>query len=458
MDFCEYCGEASGEQAVICSHCQKPLRNSEETLLVLEETPIHQPTSNTPLPSTEPLQQSLASYAAQILEQQQMLALLRLDMQEQLKQQRLALEEQLREQERRFTGDLAKKKDKEILPEKHRLTSWQKRGMAIFLVVATLAFLGNLALITLYSQLNHRTDGLVLLSTILVVFGGFYLAYDVLEGEQGPLVGLTAYVTYALIGVVGASIASAIFMFQDISIVSLSSRLQNINIDPTAIVGPRGAPLLTLFTRGALFCLFWGALVGIAGNLLAKKYEQSKYEQSQLAWIKSVLFELLSCFGFWWLFFSMFIPTFILPFVHDRIVVPLFAPTLAIIPTFVSFAFVRVYRDLVASKLFRIKKDAPIRYWTIFIPSTVALFALGPFILFLTFQMVWGGENIPIEGTAAVAFGFVLSGALSATFAPFTINWAENLDKRSLGSIGLALVTLGALIGIVPALLDFAFK
>ena len=418
MYFCHFCGAASDSQASICPQCHRPLHVSGETPPPdLQVVSITQSVPETPQPSTGLPPESLGRYVTLVSEQQQELLRLRQQIQEGLEQQRVWVEEQLEAQQQEVSVQLAKKEDKVLLPERPQLTRWQGRGMGIFLILAGLAFIVNLTLIILYSRPSHRIDALTLGSTALVVFGGFYLAYDLLGRQDGPLVRLTASVTYALIGTIGASMASAILIAQSITIVSISSRFQHFDADPAAGLSPDLSSGLFLLTRSALFCLFWGALIGLSGDLLAKRYKLSR-----LAWLKTSLFELLGCLVFWILLFTFAIPLLILPSPSGG---PTYDPTslwlggfiIAVLLALGTFVFVRLYRSLIIYRLPRIQISHPRPYWAVFIISTLLFFCLPvlPVTLLVVFSQP---EGTIIVGGLGVTLSMALSGTLATFLAP----------------------------------------
>ena len=308
MNFCRHCGAAvEGHNLAACPRCQRPLQDSEETLVTLKGSPVLQPLLNTPLPlsqpvaetplpvvqslpdvpqlaaqpvaetplpASEPWQQSLAYYATQLEIQQHKLLQLRQEMQERLERQRLTLEQQLAYQQQQMSAELAKKEEKkeekDTRSEESQLTLWQKGGIIVFLILGGLACVANLVLILFYSTPAHRDNSLAVEGAALLIFGGFYLAYDLLGGRNGPLVRFTAYVTYALIGALGASIASVLLLAQDLTIIPLATRFKNFDIDSARTAGLSSTNLI-IDTHSALFCLFWGAIIGISGKLLLRR-------------------------------------------------------------------------------------------------------------------------------------------------------------------------------------------
>jgi len=464
--------------------------------------------------------------------QQQKLLQLRQEMQERLERQRLALEQQLAYQQQQMSAELAKKEEKkeekDTRSEESQLTLWQKGGIIVFLILGGLACVANLVLILFYSTPAHRDNSLAVEGAALLIFGGFYLAYDLLGGRNGPLVRFTAYVTYALIGALGASIASVLLLAQDLTIIPLATRFKNFDIDPARTAGLSSTNLI-IDTHSALFCLFWGAIIGISGKLLIREYKQ----HVPLAWLGRYTRELFWCLLFWAFFLSMLFPVVfpgqpgtltasaallilylpvIIPillmiglarFVSRRLptlkeshrerywallilsillfcfltLLPVFVVITRFVPLFrgmgavdsalvlgllvgpVLFLFflVRLYRFLIIHKLLGIKTGHPRRYWTIFVPSTLIVYlfigtfptiSIAPFV----FQQPLSAASTLVS-VLAMLFGFALSGTITTIIAPFTVDWIKSQEEKRLATIGLAIVTVGTIVGALKDLL-----
>jgi len=454
MKNCRFCREEVPPQVTICPQCQKPLQEGAETPQeALKEAPAA--TQNMP----ETFQPNLALSRAELDPLLQ-------EMQREWEKQRLALVRELE----KVRDQLAKKEDKtETTPAEGAPNS---RFMDILLLVASLVFLIILALIILYSKPNHRADALAVLGTALVVFGGFYLAKDLygpqkgtkdLYGPQkGLLAKLTAYVTYMLVGILGGSAASTVLISQDIAFAPQVILFQHISGASIAGNDPTSAPTIVLFTRGALFCLFCGALIGLSGDWLTRPYKPSP-------WHKTILLELLFCFGFWALFLGMLL-IILFPAVKNSAYLLTQLGNGFILLAIITVLFVRLYRLYIIQKLCSaqtdsphekpkhivdvlMKTDHPWRKWTIFIASTLVIFSIFTTPIFLLFSAFWTGES-SILGPLGVALGFIFSGTFASVFAPLTVKWVDRWNTRRLGTIGLFLVSLGAILAIIPALID----
>lgn len=471
MNFCRFCGAHVSPQTSICPQCEKPLQIIADIPTVIEQAtlkkapPINQREPETPFPETELLQQSLTLYRAELAEQQQALAQLRQEIQGQLERQRLVLTKQLEDQKQEIMTQLAKKADRaeSSSGKSSEIPHGRRRAMSIFLALVILVGLANPVLILLYSKPTHRLDTLTLYGICLVAFGSFYLAYDLLGGKNGPLVNLTAYATYALIGVLGASIANFLLIFQDMSLVPPGKVLQNLMADPAAGLDQSSALNLLVFTRVALLCVFSGALIGLSGELLARPYKSSRF-----SWLKTFLIELLYCFVFWALFFAAF--TFLLysPTANPATTIlseVVLGELFLVIPLAIFTTFcVRLYRFVIVNKLSSERSDGPLNmktrrpwlYQAIFIPSTLLVFSvplLPIIILILQFFPISTPELL------AVALGFVFAGTLATLLAPFTIDWInDRFNKRRLGALGLFIATFGAVLIAIQPLIDLITK
>ena len=397
-----------------------------------------------------------------------------------MEHQRFVLTKQLEDQKQEIVIQLAKKADRAESGsgKSSEIPDWQRRAMSIFLALVILIGLANLQLILLYSKPPHRLDTLTLFGIALVAFGSFYLAYDFLGGENGPLVSLTAYVTYALIGVLGASIANLLLIFQDISLVPPGKVLQNLMADPASGLDQPSALNLLVFTRMAVLCVFFGALIGISGKLLTRPYKRSRISQDLsktflirlkifLNWLKTFLIELLCCFVFWALFFAAF--TLLLFYSTSdkttKLSDVLLGELIIIIPLAIITIFcVRLYRFVIILKLagessdgsLNVKTRRPWLYQAIFIPSTLLVFlvSLLPIILLILLVL-----PIPTMELLAVALGFVFAGTLATLLAPFTIRWInDSFDKHRLGALGLFIATFGAVLISIQPLIDLVTK
>ena len=497
MKFCRYCGAALDGRSPTCPRCQRPLLGDEETLVAVKEVPATQHIPHTPLPDTELLHQSVASHAARIADLYQALDQLRQDMQEQLKLQHLILQQQLETQKREppaasenESSALAEASSAQSIPARkgevamseavgqqpgqiepgkvlpaveapaeEEASSKHRRGriirdlaMGTFLSLAALAFLTSLTFIVLYAKLDHRSDALALASTVLVVFGGFYLATDLLGGRDGPLARLSAYVTHALIGILGASLASLAIIVHNFQIVSPVALLQAIIANPQADVTTLETDqdflsLLTIRTRVALICLFWGALIGVAGYIFSRPYRLRK------RWLRILgefIFSMACWFVFWGFYFHLFLASYLkaYPPLIDFLVQIVFT----FVPAIVTFGFIRLYRGLVISKLVSAKARHLILYWTIFPLSTLIVLSSIALPMFLLIGSAWTSDSL--AWPVAFAFGFALSGTIASVIAPFATAWIDDLDEQRLGAFGLAIVSIGTIMNVIPALFE----
>lgn len=312
MDCCRFCGTGPLLPVPICPQCHKVLQdNADPSQSDLKNTPRaidllpDQPNS---VSVTESLQQTLTQRQTELAELQQTLAQSGRRLHEQMGQytslykqleayfQRLVQIqqdirdqlEQLRAKEEDKVNDSPKKDDK-----KHSRFLWI---FSILVIVAVLVFLADLTLIVLYSTPDHRSNFLDLSFTAIGVLGGIYLAYDLLDNKL--LSRLAAYVTVALIGILGATVAIAWLIAQDIAAVSPLEVLKNLSTDPMTL-----APAMPAFkyTSLASFCLLSGAFIGVYGNLLTKSFKSSRR-----SWRTAFLLELLFCFIFWAVLFAFF--------------------------------------------------------------------------------------------------------------------------------------------------------
>ena len=458
MNFCRFCGTPQTSPVSTCPACNKPLQALDEEspahVAVLTHWPVPENlTSVTTFP-----QQIPTHNREHLAEQQAAQAQLHQQLQEQLAQHRLSLVKQLEAYKQEIAGELAKKQDKPETGDEQSLMPWQRRAVGFFLVVASLAFLVSLLLIILYSKSNHRNDALILVSTAMVVFGGFYLAYDLLDRQNGPLLWLTTYVTYALIGILGASLASAVLIFQDMNIIPLNTTLQHISSDPTTGLNQTDVQILTLLTRSALLCLLWGAIIGLCGNLLTRTYKRVRF-----SW-RRIFCELLLCIGFWQAFFSIFIPLLAL-IVPDT--TP-YGPFITFLTEFIfasgagilSWPFVRLYRFFVIHKLSAMRTSRPRLYWAIFIFTTLLILSIAASPMFLVVVIAWSTKNpnLALTWPIVIAFGFALSGTLTTIIAPITVRWFNSLREKQLGGFGLVLVSLGTILNIIPFLFDLVAR
>lgn len=471
MNFCRFCGAHVSPQISICPQCEKPLQIIADIPTVMEQAtlkkapPINQREPETPFPVPDLLQQNLTFHRAELAEQQQAMAQLRQEVQGQLERQRFVLKKQLEDQKQEIMTQLAKKADQveNSSGKSSEIPHRRRRAMNIFLALVILVGLANLEWILLYSKPTHRLDTLTLYGIGLVAFGSFYLAYDLLGGKNGPLVKLTAYVTYALIGILGASIANFLLIIQDISLVHPGVVLQNLMVDPAAGLDQSSALKLLVLTRVAVLCVFLGALIGISGELLTRSYKRSRF-----SWLKTFLIELFYCFVFWALPFAAF--TFLLysatadPATTKLSDVLLSELILVILLAIFTTFCVRLYRFVIFHKLASERSDGPLNmktrrpwlYQAIFIPSTLLVFSvpLLPIIILIGLN-----SPIPTQELLGIALGFVFAGTLATLLAPFTILWInDRFDKHRLGGLGLFIATLGAVLIAIQPLFDIVTK
>lgn len=393
-------------------------------------------------------QQRIVDRAVELKNLQEELFQLRREMEKRFEQQQVTLEKQWSDAKE----ELAKKVDR---AQERTLTKLSRRQIIItslFLVITGACLIVYLFNFLVHLQPDRRGDVLTILSTLLAMIGGLYLAYDLLGREGGPLARLTAHTTNALIGML---------IFTPLMVFASLSGSYSLIAAPTLFVA--------------------GMVSGFATISMPSERNVQSGKKSPFFSPKTWAIDIIVSFLFWlFLLLGLGLVGIVIdpalasvPF-RDTVwftvsgpAVP--APTPVQLKLMLGQFFLIVILTSVLMHclrhFFMMSKPPVIQanffHWRAFLGAFAVWFIL--WLAFVWFVAVDQLVAVDQQGTgwwlvavvaAVIAIGPALVGAMAAGIARFALQWANSLAERRLGLFGLCIATAGVLLACVLPLLD----